>query len=112
MQFNNTLLLNNSLVNFEEITKGSHISCFTNTTKCCRYRETPGNSPEGVWHFPNGTEVSNESKFSVERDKSVVHLRYNGAPSISISGLYSCTIPSYFQNVTLYVGIYNKSAGK
>ena len=109
LRHNNSVLSNQSIVDLEEITRGSFLFCLTNTTACC----TTGDGGLGGWYFPNGGKVLNSGAgFSVERGTSFIALTYSGSASPP-SGLYRCVVPdSNNQSVTLFAGIYGNNEGK
>ena len=114
LKHDETLPLNNSIVDLEEITGGSDLFCLTNTAACCKHRDT-GSGPAGQWFFPNGTQIPNTAPgFSVDRGRGSIALTYTDSPDHHPPlGIYRCVInDSNDDTVTLFAGIYSIDTGK
>ena len=106
---NGQVLPNNSIALLSDIGEGSSaLSCLTDRTQCCS--TITGGERRGVWIFPNGSEVVQESMGGdIYHDRSynsVILSRRNDA--VGPTGIYTCEIPDTGNtNRILHIGVYN-----
>ena len=107
---------NNSLVNLDEIGKGTEaLFCLTNNISCCE------NPSQGDWFGPTENlirimaEMENTiDDFYTSRGPSVIYLnKVATGSSQTQSGVFYCRVPDADgNNRTIYIGIYNNEEGR
>jgi hypothetical protein len=109
---NGALLSNNSVVLLSDIGEGSSaLYCLTERTLCCG--ANTGGADRGIWRFPNGTSVQENSAADIywSRGFSFILLnRRSGA--VGPTGVYTCLIPDA-QDIlrTLLIAVYDAVSG-
>ena len=105
-------LSNNSVVNFEFLTKGT-IQCITDLPSCCLNNENGG---VRRWYLPNGTKLNEGgiqkiSAFIANAGPQQFELELTDNSSIdnpALSGVYECEIDVLGGRESVYVGIYRE----
>jgi hypothetical protein len=93
LYLNGEFLDNNSLVWLSNIGEGSDaLYCLTDRTLCCG-TET-GGAERGIWRFPDGTSVMENSTTDIywTRGFSSIHLNRRSS-AVGPTGVYTCLIP-------------------
>jgi hypothetical protein len=93
MYLNGMLLGNNSIVLLSDIGEGSGaLYCLTDRTLCCG--ANTGGANRGIWRFPDGTNVEENSTADIYFIRSFSSLPLSRRSSaVGPTGVYTCVIP-------------------
>ena len=112
LTLNNVQYTNNSVVTITDIGTGSAaLLCTTTNPGCCL--STDGSQ----WYFPNGSQVQ-RSGTAYFRSRTIGYyvgvsaVRLNRNPGATLTGIFYCDIPDYSGIRSIFVGIYDATAGE
>jgi hypothetical protein len=108
-----TLITNSSIISLSNVGEGSSaLYCLTDRTLCCG--ANTGGANRGIWRFPDGTNVREDTTADVyfTRGFSSLPLSRRGS-AVGPTGVHTCVVPDAGNILrTLTVGLYGDDGGE